>query len=59
MSAALSQDAIRLHLSDTEAATLASGGLVMLHNEVTPSMYISTGMDLEHQQYVYLRCTTM
>ncbi|KAG5223261.1 hypothetical protein IMY05_C1150000200 [Salix suchowensis] len=47
---ALSQDAIRLRLSDTEATALASGTLVMLHDEVTPSMYISMGLDLEQQQ---------
>ncbi|KAG5219381.1 CxC2 domain-containing protein [Salix suchowensis] len=36
---ALSQDAIRLRLSDLEAAALASGTLVMLHDEMTPSMH--------------------
>ena len=49
-SLALSQDGIRLRLSETEATALASGALVMLHDEVTPSMYISMGLDLEHQQ---------
>ncbi|KAF9487933.1 hypothetical protein BDN71DRAFT_1478250 [Pleurotus eryngii] len=51
---ALSQDAIRLHLSDLEAATLASGTLVMLHDEMTPSMFVSTGVDLEQQQHQLL-----
>ncbi|KAF4583697.1 hypothetical protein EYR40_002188 [Pleurotus pulmonarius] len=51
---ALSQDAIRLRLSDLEAAALASGTLVMLHDEVTPSMFVSTGVDLEQQQHQLL-----
>ncbi|KAF4590059.1 hypothetical protein EYR40_009544 [Pleurotus pulmonarius] len=50
----LSQDAIRLRLADTEAAALAAGTLHQLHNEVTPSMYVATGLDLEYQQYKLL-----
>ncbi|KAF4583702.1 hypothetical protein EYR40_002193 [Pleurotus pulmonarius] len=50
----LSQDAIRLRLADAEAAALAAGTLHQLHDEVTPSMYVATGLDLEHQQYKLL-----
>lgn len=46
----LSQDAIRLRLADAEAAALAAGTLHQLHDEVTPSMYVATGLDLEYQQ---------
>ncbi|KAF4600288.1 hypothetical protein EYR38_004912 [Pleurotus pulmonarius] len=47
----LSQDAIRLRLADAEAAALAAGTLDQLHDEMTPSMYVASGLDLEHQQY--------
>lgn len=49
---AISQDAIRLRLADVEAAALAAGTLNQLHDEVTPSMYVASGMDLEQQQSV-------
>ncbi|KAF4588911.1 hypothetical protein EYR40_010466 [Pleurotus pulmonarius] len=50
----LSQDAIRLRLTDAEATALAAGTLHQLHDEVTPSMYVATGLDLEYQQYKLL-----
>ncbi|KAF4597769.1 hypothetical protein EYR40_008234 [Pleurotus pulmonarius] len=50
----ISQDAIRLRLADVEAAALAAGTLNQLHDEVTPSMYVASGMDLEQQQYQLL-----
>ncbi|KAF4583887.1 hypothetical protein EYR40_002384 [Pleurotus pulmonarius] len=49
--ASLSQDAIRLRLADAEAAALAAGTLAQLHDKMTPSMYVASGIDLEQQQY--------
>ncbi|KAF9489123.1 hypothetical protein BDN71DRAFT_1484915 [Pleurotus eryngii] len=45
----LSQDAVRLRLVDAEAAALAGGTLEQLHDKVTPTMYVATGIDLEQQ----------
>ncbi|KAF7440872.1 hypothetical protein PC9H_001220 [Pleurotus ostreatus] len=50
----LSQDAVRLQLANEEAEALAAGTLEQLHLEVTPLMYIASGLDLELQQHQLL-----
>ncbi|KAJ8700507.1 hypothetical protein PTI98_003522 [Pleurotus ostreatus] len=50
----LSQDAVRLQLANEEAEALAAGMLEQLHLEVTPLMYIASGLDLELQQHQLL-----
>ncbi|KAL0955398.1 hypothetical protein HGRIS_001645 [Hohenbuehelia grisea] len=46
----MSQTAVRLALSLAEASALEEGKLSMLHDEVTPAVFISSGLDLEEVQ---------
>lgn len=43
---------MRLELARIEAAELESGTNISLHADVSPSILISSGIDLEDQQYV-------
>lgn len=48
----VTQAKIRLELAKEEAKLLQEGEDISLDSEVSPSVLISTGMDLEDQQYV-------
>lgn len=48
----MSQHAVRLELNEEEALLLAQGKLELFHEDVTPCVLISTGLDLEEQQWV-------
>ncbi|KAG5223527.1 hypothetical protein IMY05_C0771000400 [Salix suchowensis] len=47
----MSQHAVRLELNEEEALLLAQGKLELFHEDVTPCVLISTGLDLEEQQW--------
>ncbi len=49
---AMTQHAVRLSLNEEEAVLLAQGKLEVFHEDVTPCILISTGLDLEEQQSV-------
>lgn len=51
-SAPVTQASVRLQLSQAEAEQLKRGLDVSLHSEVSPSVLIAVGLDLEAQQYV-------
>ena len=42
--------AVQLELYAAEAEALARGDLQMMHDEVTPSVFITSGLELEEQQ---------
>ncbi|KAF4593594.1 hypothetical protein EYR40_008381 [Pleurotus pulmonarius] len=46
----MSQHAVRLELNEEEAALIAQGKLELFHEDVTPCILISSGLDLEEQQ---------
>jgi hypothetical protein len=48
---ALTQAAVRKALADEEATQLRRQDAPMVHKDVSPSVLINTGMDLEEQQY--------
>jgi hypothetical protein len=49
-SSAMSLAVVRLHLSQKEAEDLEHGFNYSLHMEVSPSVLISTGIEIEDQQ---------
>lgn len=49
----ITQASIRLQLAKEEAEISLSESEVPLHPDVTASFFISTGIDLEDQQYVF------
>jgi hypothetical protein len=49
----MTQTAVRHQLAEDEARDLQYGIDTSLHAEVSPFVLISTGLDLEEQQYVY------
>ncbi|KAF4583713.1 hypothetical protein EYR40_002204 [Pleurotus pulmonarius] len=51
----MSQHAVRLELNEEEALLLAQGKLELFHEDVTPCVLISTGLDLEEQQRTLAR----
>jgi hypothetical protein len=44
--------AVHLQLYTAEAEALEKGDLWMMHEEVTPCVFITSGLELEEQQYV-------
>ncbi|KAG1881536.1 hypothetical protein C8R48DRAFT_783640 [Suillus tomentosus] len=48
--ATMTQAAVRLELAKQDAKALEDGSVVSLHAEVTCSVFLSTGIDLEHTQ---------
>jgi hypothetical protein len=48
---ALTQAAVRKALADEEATQLRRQDAPMVHRDVSPSVLVNTGMDLEEQQY--------
>ncbi|KAF4605934.1 hypothetical protein EYR40_004726 [Pleurotus pulmonarius] len=51
----MSQHTVRLELNEEEALLLAQGKLELFHEDVTPCVLISTGLDLEEQQRTLAR----
>lgn len=47
---AMTQAAVRLELAKQDAKELEDGSVVPLHAEVTCSVFLSTGIDIEHTQ---------
>lgn len=47
---AISLDKVRKTLAEAEAANFTAGGTMLLHEEVSGSVLISSGLDLEAQQ---------
>jgi hypothetical protein len=45
--------AVRLELAKQDAADIQSGSSLLLHEDCSPSVLISTALELEEQQYVY------
>lgn len=56
MDTALTTEGVRLAMNEAEAADIARGNIVMIHDAVSPCVLMMTGMDLEEQQYVTLFC---
>lgn len=56
MDTALTTEGVRLAMNEAEAADIACGNIVMIHDAVSPCVLMMTGMDLEEQQYVTLFC---
>jgi len=52
-----SQAAIRRELAEEEARNIANGNDLSLHEQVTPSVLISAGIDIEAEQCVVLHYT--
>lgn len=48
---AMTQTAVRLQLAENEARDLEGGINTSLHDEISPFQLISSGLDLEDQQY--------
>lgn len=44
---------MRLALAEEDAADLAKDEAVPIHDDMTPAMLISSGLDIEAQQYVF------
>lgn len=49
-SIAMTQAAVRLALSMAEAAEIEHGNNMSLHDDISPSVLISSGLELEDQQ---------
>lgn len=49
-STAMTQAAVRLALSMAEATEIERGNNVSLHDDISPSVLISSGLELEDQQ---------
>jgi hypothetical protein len=49
-SIAMTQAAVRLALSMAEATEIERGNNVSLHDDISPSVLISSGLELEDQQ---------
>ena len=47
---AMTQAAMRLALSTAEATEIERGNNMSLHNDISPSVLISSGLELEDQQ---------
>jgi hypothetical protein len=50
---AITQHGVRLALAEEDAADLARDEAVPIHDDMTPAMLISSGLDIEAQQYVF------
>jgi hypothetical protein len=47
---AISEHRVRLQLAEEDKAELASGRSIVIHNNVTPGMLVTQGIELETQQ---------
>jgi hypothetical protein len=50
LSKAITQHGVRLALAEEDAEDLARDDAVPVHDDMTPAMLISSGLDLEAQQ---------
>ncbi|KAI6018932.1 hypothetical protein BKA83DRAFT_4495701 [Pisolithus microcarpus] len=50
----LMQATIHLQLTRDDVQALRDGTRVILHDDVSPSMLIGSGLDLEEQQYIHI-----
>jgi hypothetical protein len=50
----MTQAAVRLALSKAEAEEIERGNNISLHDDISPSTLISSGLELEDQQYVFM-----
>jgi hypothetical protein len=46
----VTQHRVRLELAQEDAANLERDDIVIIHNNISPAMLISSGIDLEGQQ---------
>lgn len=51
---AITQHGVRLALAEEDAADLERDNAASIHDDMTPAMLISTGLDIESQQQVFL-----
>jgi hypothetical protein len=49
---ALSQAAVRKRLADIEEVEATHGDTIVVHEDVSPAVFIYTGLELEEAQYV-------
>lgn len=45
---------VRLRLANAEAGEQARAELVVMHDDMSPSVFVNAGIELEDQQYVDL-----
>jgi hypothetical protein len=50
VSLAVTQHGVRLALAEEDAAALATDDVLPVHDDISPAMLISSGIDLESQQ---------
>jgi hypothetical protein len=48
----LTQHAVRLALAEDDAEEARRSDLTAVHDDISPSVLINSGMDIEEQQYV-------
>jgi hypothetical protein len=51
---AITQHGVRLALAEEDAAVLARDDGAPIHDDMTPAMLISSGLDIESQQCIFL-----
>jgi hypothetical protein len=56
---AVTQATIRLKLAQLEALQLQRGIDVSMHADISPSIFIASGIDLENEQCVLLNLSTL
>jgi len=56
---AVTQATIRLKLAQLEALQLQQGIDVSMHADISPSIFIASGIDLENEQCVLLNLSTL
>jgi hypothetical protein len=49
---ALTQAAVRKRLAEDEVAEAKRGDAVIIHEDISPAVFVNTGLELEEQQYV-------
>jgi len=49
----VTQHGVRLALAEEDAKELAKGNTIPVHNDISPAMLISSGLDIEAQQYLF------
>lgn len=49
----VTQHGVRLALAQEDAANIEQEGAVTIHDDISPAMLITSGLELESQQYVF------
>lgn len=49
----ITQNDVRLSLAQLDAEDLEQENAAPIHEEITPGIFIASGLDLEAQQYVF------